>query len=110
MNSPKRVSQAYATVGFGSQIAESRSLAGFVQGSLVRGISAKSPRSARDRGIKHASFVVLRGARMPSILAEVSFVSNPDDENRLRTPGFRQKIASSLTAGIRSYVRSVGAH
>jgi N-acetylmuramoyl-L-alanine amidase len=106
----KKVAAAYATVGFGSQIAESRALAGFVQGSLVRGISAKSPKSARDRGIKHASFAVLRGARMPSILAEVSFVSNPEDENRLRTPSFRQKIASSLTAGIRGYVRSVGLH
>lgn len=104
----KAVSQAYASVGFASQLSESRSLARFVQGSLVRGISARSPRSARDRGIKHASFAVLRGARMPSILAEVSFVSNPDDENRLRTPGFRQRIASSLTSGIRAYVRSAG--
>ena len=104
----KQVAAAYATVGFGSQIAASRELAGYVQGSLVRGISAKNPKSARDRGIKHASFAVLRGARMPSILAEVSFVSNPEDENRLRTPSFRQKIASSLTAGIRGYVRSAG--
>ena len=104
----KDASQAYARVTFAAQFAESRSLAGYVQGSLVRGISAKSPSSAKDRGIKHASFAVLRGARMPSILAEVSFVSNPDDENRLRTPAFRQKIAASLTAGIRTYVRAVG--
>ncbi|HQR37479.1 MAG TPA: N-acetylmuramoyl-L-alanine amidase [Blastocatellia bacterium] len=104
----KDPSQAYARVTFASQFAESRALAGYVQGSLVRGISAKSPSSAKDRGIKHASFAVLRGARMPSILAEVSFVSNPDDENRLRTPAFRQKIAASLTAGIRGYVRAVG--
>jgi len=101
-------SQVYASVGFGSQISSSRALAGQIQGSLVRGISAKSPKSARDRGIKHASFAVLRGARMPSVLVEVSFVSNPEDENRLRTPAFRQRIASSLTGGIRSYVRSVG--
>ena len=101
----KRASQIYASVGFG---ASSRALAGHVQGSLVRGISAKSPKAARDRGIKHASFAVLRGARMPSVLVEVSFVSNPEDENRLRTPAFRQRIASSLTAGVRSYVRTVG--
>lgn len=105
---PKPANEVYASVSFASQLAESRSLASYVQGSLVRGISAKSPRSARDRGIKHASFAVLRGARMPSILAEVSFVSNPDDENRLRQPAFRQRIAASLTAGIRTYVRSVG--
>lgn len=104
----KAASQAYASVSVGSQLAESKSLASFVQGSLVRGIGAKSPSSAKDRGIKHASFAVLRGARMPSILAEVSFVSNPDDENRLREPAFRQRIASSLTAGIRSYVRRAG--
>lgn len=104
-----RPSEAFASVSFASQVAESRSLARFVQGSLVAGLSAKHPRSAKDRGIKHASFAVLRGAHMPSILAEVSFVSNPEDENRLRTPGFRQRIASSLTAGIRSYVRSQGA-
>lgn len=101
----KRASQVYASVGFG---ASSRALAGHVQGSLVRGISAKNPKAARDRGIKHASFAVLRGARMPSVLVEVSFVSNPEDENRLRTPAFRQRIASSLTAGVRSYVRTVG--
>lgn len=101
----KPASQAYASVS-AAQFSESRALAGYVQGSLVRGISAKSPRSARDRGIKHASFAVLRGARMPSALAEVSFVSNPEDENRLRQPGFRQKIAASLTAGIRGYVRA----
>ncbi len=101
----KQASQVYASVGFG---ASSRALAGHVQGSLVRGISAKNPKAARDRGIKHASFAVLRGARMPSVLVEVSFVSNPEDENRLRTPAFRQRIASSLTAGVRSYVRTVG--
>ena len=104
----KKSNAAFASVSFASQVAESRSLARFVQGSLVSGLSAKHPKSATDRGIKHASFAVLRGAHMPSILAEVSFVSNPDDENRLRTPAFRQRIASSLTAGIRNYARSLG--
>lgn len=103
----KQSNQVYASVSFASQVSQSRALAGYVQGSLVRGVSARSPASAKDRGIKHASFAVLRGAQMPSILAEVSFVSNPDDENRLRTPAFRQRIASSLTSGIRGYVRSL---
>jgi len=103
----KRGNVAFASVSFASQASESRSLARFVQGSLVSGLSAKHPTSAKDRGIKHASFAVLRGAHMPSILAEVSFVSNPEDENRLRTPAFRQRIANSLTAGIRGYVRSM---
>jgi N-acetylmuramoyl-L-alanine amidase len=104
----KRANLAFASVSFASQASESRSLARFVQGSLVSGLSAKHPSAAKDRGIKHASFAVLRGAHMPSILAEVSFVSNPEDENRLRTPAFRQRIASSLTSGIRGYVRSLG--
>jgi N-acetylmuramoyl-L-alanine amidase len=104
----KPASQVYASVS-AAQVSESRAFAGFVQSSLVRGIKAKSPRSARDRGIKHASFAVLRGSRMPSALAEVSFVSNPDDENRLRQPAFRQRIAASLVGGIRDYARKTGA-
>jgi N-acetylmuramoyl-L-alanine amidase len=48
--------------------------------------------------------VVLIGANMPSILAEISFVSNPGDERRLTTPEYRQRIAESLYRGISKYV------
>ena len=58
-------------------MAESRELARYIQAGLVRGIGATSPRTAANRGVKHAPFVVLLGAAMPSVLAEVSFMSNP---------------------------------
>jgi N-acetylmuramoyl-L-alanine amidase len=84
------------------KIEESRELASDVQLSLYAGLSAKNP-TLRNRGVKKAPFVVLIGANMPSILAEISFVSNPVDEKKLETPEYRQKIAESLYKGIAKY-------
>jgi N-acetylmuramoyl-L-alanine amidase len=78
----------YASVTVGNRVAESRDLARYIQSGLVRGIGAQSPRTAMNRGVKHASFVVLLGAAMPSVLAEVSFLSNPKDEALLQTTSF----------------------
>lgn len=85
------------------KIDESREFAVDVQHSLYSGLSVKSP-TLRDRGVKKAPFIVLIGANMPSILAEISFVSNPQDEHRLQTPEYRQKIAESLYKGVAKYV------
>jgi N-acetylmuramoyl-L-alanine amidase len=85
------------------KIEESREFASNVQRALHSGLAAKSP-GIRDRGVKKAPFIVLIGANMPSILAEISFVSNPGDERRLRTPDYRQRIAESLYRGISKYV------
>jgi N-acetylmuramoyl-L-alanine amidase len=85
------------------KIEESREFASNVQHALHSGLAAKSP-GIRDRGVKKAPFIVLIGANMPSILAEISFVSNPGDERRLRTPEYRQRIAESLYRGISKYV------
>ena len=85
------------------KIEESREFAGNVQQSLHAGLAAKSP-AIRDRGVKKAPFIVLIGANMPSILAEISFVSNPADERRLETSEYRQRIAESLYRGIAKYV------
>ena len=84
------------------KIEESRELAGNVQASLYAGLSPKNP-TLRNRGVKKAPFVVLIGANMPSILAEISFVSNPTDEKKLETPEYRQKVAESLYKGIAKY-------
>jgi N-acetylmuramoyl-L-alanine amidase len=84
------------------KIEESREFAGNVQESLHSGLAAKSP-GIRDRGVKKAPFIVLIGANMPSILAEISFVSNPADEHRLETSEYRQRIAESLYRGIAKY-------
>jgi N-acetylmuramoyl-L-alanine amidase len=85
------------------KIDESQEFASDVQSSLHSGLAAKNP-GLRDRGVKKAPFIVLIGANMPSILAEISFVSNPGDERRLETPDYRQKIAESLYRGIAKYV------
>jgi N-acetylmuramoyl-L-alanine amidase len=89
------------------KIEESREFASDVQQSLHSGLAAKSP-GERDRGVKKAPFVVLIGANMPSILAEISFISNPGDERRLRSPEYRQRIAESLYRGIARYVNGLG--
>jgi len=85
------------------KIDESRELASDVQQSLYAGLSPKNP-TLRNRGVKKAPFVVLIGANMPSILAEISFVSNPTDEKKLETPEYRQKIAESMYKGIAKYI------
>jgi N-acetylmuramoyl-L-alanine amidase len=88
------------------KIEESREFAGDVQESLHSGLATKSP-GIRDRGVKKAPFIVLIGANMPSILAEISFVSNPGDEHRLATSEYRQRIAESLYRGIAKYVNGL---
>lgn len=88
------------------KIEESREFAADVQKSLHSGLAAKAP-AIRDRGVKKAPFIVLIGANMPSILAEISFLSNPTDERRLQTPQYRQKIAESLYKGVSRYVNGL---
>ena len=85
------------------KIGESREFAGDVQQSLHSGLALKSP-GIRDRGVKKAPFIVLIGANMPSILAEISFISNPGDARRLETPEYRQRIAESLSRGVTKYI------
>ncbi len=84
------------------KIEESRELATDVQQSLYNGLAGRRS-TLRDRGVKKAPFVVLIGANMPSILAEISFVSNPTDAAKLETPEYREKIAESLYKGIAKY-------
>jgi len=86
------------------KIEESREFAADVQQSLYTGLAPSRNSSLRDRGVKKAPFIVLIGANMPSILAEISFISNPGDEHKLETPEYRQKIAESLYRGVAKYV------
>jgi N-acetylmuramoyl-L-alanine amidase len=85
------------------KIDESREFAGDVQQSLYGGLSLNNA-GMRNRGIKKAPFIVLIGANMPSILAEISFVSNPTDERKMETAEHRQRIADSLYRGVSRYV------
>jgi N-acetylmuramoyl-L-alanine amidase len=84
------------------KIEQSRRLAASVQRSLYGILSAENP-GLRDRGVKEASYVVLTETSMPGILAEVSFVSSPTDEQRLRSDGYRERIAEALYKGIARY-------
>ena len=76
-------------------------LAARLQTSLAV-LSTKSNDAARNRGVKKAPFVVLIGANMPSVLAEIGFLTNASDEALLRKPEHRQKIAEALYKGISS--------
>jgi N-acetylmuramoyl-L-alanine amidase len=84
------------------KIEESREFAGDVQESLYGGLALNNAH-LRNRGVKKAPFIVLIGANMPSILAEISFVSNPTDERKLETSEHRERIAESLYRGVAKY-------
>jgi N-acetylmuramoyl-L-alanine amidase len=88
------------------KIEESREFAVTVDKALYTGEAVKNS-GLKDRGVKKAPFVVLIGANMPSILAEISFVSNPSDERKLRTPEYRQRIAESLYRGVSRYAQGL---
>ena len=84
------------------KIDESREFASKVQSSLSA-VSKNSTQGAKNRGVKTAPFVVLIGAAMPSVLAEIGFLTNSSEEALLRKPEHRQKIAEALYKGISSY-------
>ncbi len=84
------------------RVEQSRHLAASVQRALYGTLALQNP-GLRDRGIKEAGFVVLTESAMPGILAEVSFVSSPTDEQKLRSDGYREQIAEALYKGIARY-------
>jgi len=81
---------------------ESNKLANYVQLAMVNGLTDKFPRVV-DLKVKWAMFYVLFGARMPSVLAEVSFISNPLEEKLLSKETYREEIAKSIASGIAKY-------
>lgn len=85
---------------------ESEEFAARVQRAL-HGFSAKNNAAARNRGVKRAPFVVLIGASMPSILAEIGFLTNSTDEALLKRGDYRQKLAEALVAGVVSYAETL---
>ena len=89
-----------------TKLEESREFAQKVQESLTVN-SIKMNANAHDRGVRKAPFVVLIGATMPSILAEIGFVSNPHDEKLLRRNDQREKIARALFKGVTEYANSL---
>jgi N-acetylmuramoyl-L-alanine amidase len=88
------------------KVEESKELAGDIQDSLTHRLQLVS-QDERNRGVKKAPFVVLIGANMPSVLSEISFISNPSDEKLLRKTDQRQRVADGLYRGIASYLESL---
>jgi N-acetylmuramoyl-L-alanine amidase len=98
-----QLSDLVKKIALHDKIDESREFASNVEKYLYDGLDQGNP-GLKDRGVKQAPFVVLIGANMPSILAEISFLTNPDDAQELRDPNYRQRIAESLYRGIARYV------
>lgn len=85
---------------------DSRALATAIQAALFGRLGAENP-ELRNRGVKSAPFVVLIGAEMPAVLAEVSCLSDAKEVERLRNESYLQSIAEALDAGIRDYAESL---
>jgi N-acetylmuramoyl-L-alanine amidase len=94
------------SITLNDKIAESETFAQQVQNAIFAQAS-KSNAVAKNRGVKRAPFVVLIGASMPSVLAEIGFLSNARDEANLAKPEYRQKIAESLLKGLSQYAQSL---
>ena len=88
------------------KIDESKELAEDIQESLAKRVQ-KTAKTVRNRGVRKAPFVVLIGAGMPSILTEISFLSNPSDEQLLKKPEHRQRIAEGVYQGVAQYLESM---
>jgi len=101
-----QLSELVRKITLQDKINESREFAADVDQSLYNGLEAGNP-GLRNRGVKKAPFVVLIGANMPSILAEISFLTNPESANDLRQPHYRERIAESLYNGVARYVDSL---
>ena len=89
-----------------SKIDESRDFAASVQEAMVENMRARDP-DVQDRGVHTAPFYVLIGANMPSVLAEIAFVSHPDEERLLKGGEQRERIAWGLFDGVRSYLEAL---
>ena len=97
-----QLSDLVKKIALKDKIAESREFASDVEQSLYGGLQ-RGNSGLKDRGVKKAPFVVLIGANMPSILAEISFVTNEKDAKQLREPEYRERVAESLYKGVAKY-------
>ena len=93
-------------IALNNKIDESRDFAAMIQTSMQDRLR-RADHTVRNLGVKQAPFMVLIGATMPSVLAEVSFLSNRDEAGLLRTQKYRQQIAEALLAGVMQYQHSL---
>jgi len=93
-------------ISLNNKLDESRDLAGMVQESLVTTLK-RSNKDVRSRGVKKAPFVVLIGAAMPSVLAEISFMTNRQELALLKTAAYKDRIAQALSNAVLRYRKSL---
>jgi N-acetylmuramoyl-L-alanine amidase len=93
-------------IALNNKINESRDFASAVQHSMVKRLGAKN-HTIRDLGVKQAPFVVLIGAGMPSVLAEISFLTNKQEGTLLKTQAYRQQIAQALFEAVQNYQQTL---
>ncbi len=95
-----------SSITLNDKIAESQTFAQTIQDAIFPQV-ARSNVAAKNRGVKRAPFVVLIGASMPSVLAEIGFLTNLREESNLSKPEYRQKIAEALYKGVAQYAQSL---
>jgi N-acetylmuramoyl-L-alanine amidase len=93
-------------IALNNKLDESRDLAGLVQRAMIRRLRAQN-KLVKDLGVKQAPFVVLIGAAMPSVLAEISFLTNRSEAALLRTGAYRQHVAQALADAVMQYQQSL---
>lgn len=93
-------------ISLNNKLDESRDLANMVQDALVANLK-RTNKDVRSRGVKKAPFVVLIGAQMPSVLAEISFITNKQELQLLKTAAYKDKIAQALYSAVLRYRRSL---
>jgi N-acetylmuramoyl-L-alanine amidase len=93
-------------IALNDKVDESRDFAARVQTALFA-LSAKNNKNSKDRGIRKAPFVVLIGANMPSVLAEIGFISNAHDESTMKKQEYRERIAEALYKGVSGYASTL---
>ena len=84
-----------------SKSTESRRLAELIQAQLASG------KQVKNRGVKHAPFVVLIGTKVPAVLVEVGFISNPAEGKKLTTKAYQHQLATAIAAGIEQYIKNL---
>jgi N-acetylmuramoyl-L-alanine amidase len=93
-------------IALNNKLDESRDFAGYVQRSMLEKLRVTN-KTTKDLGVKQAPFVVLIGAAMPSVLAEISFVTNAQEARLLKSSAYRQRIADALFTAVRKYQSSL---
>ncbi len=101
-----RLPQLVQQIALHDKMKESRELAQIVQTNMIRALRPQN-KAVVDLGVKQAPFVVLIGAQMPSVLAEISFVTNKAEATLLKKEAYRQRIAQALADAVLRYQRSL---